>query len=82
MFSLEQIQRKPHFFAPLPERRLWLHGSWLFLPLLLVAGGQEVMAFSCARGGSGWILGKMSSRNAQAGGGIVVPGGVQAIPWL
>jgi len=46
------------------------------------AGGQEVMAFSCARGGSGWILGKMSSRNAQAGGGIVVPGGVQAILWL
>ena len=46
------------------------------------AGGQEVMAFSCARGGSGWILGKMSSHNAQAGGGIVVPGGVQAIPWL
>ena len=40
------------------------------------------MAFSCARGGSGWILGKMSSHNAQAGGGIVVPGGVQAIPWL
>ena len=40
------------------------------------------MAFSCARGGSGWILGKMSSQNAQAGGGTVVPGGVQAIPWL
>ena len=46
------------------------------------AGGQEVMAFSCARGGSGWILGKMSSHNAQAGGGTVVPGGVQAILWL
>ena len=82
MFSLEQIQRKPHFFAPLHERRLSLRGSRLFLLLLLVAGGQEVMAFSCARGGSRWILGKMSSHNAQAGGGIVVPGGVQAIPWL
>ena len=46
------------------------------------AGGQEVMAFSCARGGSGWILGKMSSQNAQTGGGVVVPGGVQAILWL
>ena len=44
------------------------------------AGGQEVMAFSCARGGSGWILGKMSSHNAQAGGGT--PGDVQAILWL
>ena len=32
LFSLEEIQRKPHFSAPLPERRLWLRGSQLLLP--------------------------------------------------
>ena len=43
------------------------------------------MALSCARGGSGWILGKNYSQKsgealaqtAQGGGGVTVPGGVQ-----
>jgi len=36
------------------------------------------MASSCAREGSGWMLGKISGevleRDAQGGGGIIVPG--------
>ena len=46
--------------------------------------GWEVRASTCARGGSGWILGKISSPKvqwcigtaAQGGGGVTVPGGV------
>ena len=48
------------------------------------------MASGCARGGSGWILGKAYSskewscsgisRAAQGGGGVAVPGGVPE-PW-
>jgi len=42
------------------------------------------MASSCARGGSGWMLGKISSQKeqccsgtaAQRGGGVTIPGGV------
>jgi len=42
------------------------------------------MTLSCARGGSGWILGTISSQKercgsgtaAQGGGGVTVPGGV------
>ena len=41
-------------------------------------------ALSCRRGGSGWILGKISSLSvealaqaAQGGGGVTIPGGVQ-----
>jgi len=44
------------------------------------------MALSCARGGSGWVCGKFLLRKsanalaqaAQGGGGVTVPGGVQA----
>jgi len=46
------------------------------------------MALSCARGGSGWILAKISSpielycsgTAAQGGGGVTVHGGVPE-PW-
>ncbi len=34
------------------------------------------MASCCARGGSGWILGKISS---QDGGAVTIPGGVQEL---
>ena len=50
----------------------------------VTAIGQEGMASSCTRGGSGWILGKFLLRSgatvaqaAQGGGGGTVPGGVQ-----
>ena len=46
--------------------------------------GGEVIASSCVRGGSGWILGNIHSQSeeavaqaAQGGGGVTVPGGVQ-----
>jgi len=48
------------------------------------------MASSCVRGGSGWILGKMSflqelAQAAQGSGGVPIPGGVQTPcgcgPW-
>ena len=49
---------------------------------------SAVVALCCARGGSGWILGKMYSQKewrcsgtaAQGGGGVTVPGGAQE-PW-
>ena len=45
------------------------------------------MASRCARGGSGWILGKNYSQKsgealaqaAQGGGGVTIPGGVQKL---
>ena len=57
-------------------------GISLFLQVTVVE--QEVMASSCARGGSGWILGKCSSPKeqccsgtaARGGGGVTIPGGV------
>ena len=50
--------------------------------------GQEVMALSCSRGGSGWILGKFIFRKSdkaleqasQGSGGVTIPGGVQEVP--
>jgi len=43
-----------------------------------------VKALSCDRGGSGWILEKISSHSggvlaqaAQGGGGVTIPGGIQ-----
>ena len=49
--------------------------------------GWEVMASSCAGGGSGWILGKNSFQKewwcsgtaAQEGGGVTVPGDAQEL---
>ena len=46
--------------------------------------GQEGTASSCARGGSGWILGRISSQKehsalkqaTQGGGGVIIPGDV------
>ena len=51
----------------------------------VTAVGQEIIALGCARGGSGWILGKNYSQKsgealaqaAQGGGGVTIPGGVQ-----
>ena len=51
--------------------------------------GWEGMASGCTRGGSGWMLGKISlpkewwcsGTAAQGGGGVTVPGGVQEPCW-
>ena len=53
-----------------------------------VTSSCVVMAICCARGGSGWTLGSISSHKEQwrtgtaahGGGGVTVPGGVQE-PW-
>lgn len=47
--------------------------------------GQKIMASSCTRGGSGWMLGKISFPKSgevlewavQGSGEVTIPGGVQ-----
>ena len=75
----------------LEKRRL--RGDWLFYNTLKRGCSevgdcffslltQEVMASSCARGGSDWIFllrksGDALAQAAQRGGGVTVPGGIQ-----
>ena len=54
LFSLEEAQGIPDHSLQLPERRLWRCVS-LFSQVTVI--GQEGMASSCSRGGSGCILG-------------------------
>jgi len=63
------------------DRRLWWGGPWSLL--WVTAIGQEGMASSCARGGSGWILAVTSPKKqwctgtgCPRSGGVTIPGGV------
>ena len=55
LFCSEEAQGRHYCSLQLPERRCGEAGASLFQVTVI---GREVMASSCARGGSGWILGK------------------------
>ena len=59
----EETQGRPYCSLQLPERRLGQGEVRFFSYVTLI--GQEGMASSCSRGGSGWILGGISSQREQ-----------------
>ena len=59
-FGEEKAQRRSCISLQLPERRLGEMGVGLFSQVTAIV--QEGLTSSCARGGSGWILGNISSQ--------------------
>ena len=64
LFNLEETQGRHYCSLHLPER-LYHSGGWPLFPPSPVTSdrsGGEVRTLSCTRGGSGWILGNISSK--------------------
>jgi len=69
--ELRWFQGRPYHSLQLPDRRLWQGGGQHLLP-----GSSNTMrgdSINCTRGGSGWILGKISSLKECKCTGTVCP---------